>query len=300
MSYTTRTFGLDYVSYEKLNIFALKRYTLAAISWSWFVFVIIFIYAPILVVVAASFDPGRFVHGRAFLQFPPEGFTLHWYFTINNTLWESLLFSLQLAGTVAIVAVILGVPAAVALVRGNFPGRNVVAAFLRMPLQIPSIVLAVGFLQAYFLMAAYLGFSPQGHFYGLVLPHFFAATPFVISSTGATLQRIPETIEAAARTLGCRPVKAFFSVTLPLLAPGIFGGALFAFVTSFTDVTLSLFLAPPSRTTFPVWVFVSMQQDLEPTVPALSSLVFVGSIIILIIAQRKIGMRAVLQINGRY
>lgn len=267
-------------------------------KWLWLAAVVGFILAPDVVIIGASFDPGRVVAQRAFLQFPPTGFTLDWYRHIQPSLWEALWTSMKLAAVVALCATALGLPTAIGLVRGHYPGRALIASLLRAPLQIPFIVTGIAFLQAYFALAKLGGLSLQGSFTGLVLAHLFVATPYLIGATGAALQQISPKLEEAAQSLGASAPRAFCRVVLPLIAPGIFGGALYAFLISFTDVTIALFLTPQGATTLPVWVFSSVQNDLDPTVPAMSSLVFVGSIVAILLLQRLIGMDTVLKSGG--
>jgi putative spermidine/putrescine transport system permease protein len=264
----------------------------------WLALVMLFIYAPILVVIGASVDPGHYVQNRAFLQFPPLGFTLHWYFHIPRALWGSVLVSLELATAVAAGAVLLGVPAALGLVRGQFPGRNQVAALFRAPLQIPFIVTGIAFLQAFNSLAALTGFALQASFGGLFLAHLFVATPYVISAAGSALAQLSPRLEEAALSLGASPWRSFRRVTWPLLIPGIFAGAMFAFLVSFTDVTIALFLTPQDGLTFPVWVYGSIQNDLESSLPAVSTIVFVASGLAIAILQRLIGMETVLRGGG--
>ena len=268
------------------------------LAYAWVGLVVLFIYAPILVVIGASFDPGHFVQTRAFLQFPPRGFSLRWYFEVEPALWASLWLTLKLAVMVAAAALLVGVPAALGLVRGRFPGRNLISSVFRMPLQIPFIVTGVAFLQSYYMIAKLTGFALQGSLLGLFFGHLFVATPYVIGAVGASLQRLSPRLDEAAFSLGASRWSTFIRVTLPMIMPGMFGGALYAFLVSFTDVTLSLFLSGAEATPFPVRIFSSVVSDMEPTVPAIASLVFVCSIAVLFAVQRLLGMDALLRSGG--
>ena len=269
-----------------------------AIAWFWLGLVLLFIYAPILVVVAASFDPGSYVMNRAFLQFPPQGFTLHWYFNISPGLWLAMLNSLVLATAVALAAVLFGVPAALGLVRGNLPGRNAISTLFRSPLQIPFIVVGVAFLQASYAISASTGVNLHDSPAAIFLAHLMVAIPYVIGATGSRLAQLSPRLEEAALTLGSSRWRAFKRVTLPLILPSIFSGALFSFLVSFTDVTIALFLTPKGYVTFPIWVFHSIQNDLESSVPAASTLVFLFSAAAILLLQRLAGMEAVLRSGG--
>jgi putative spermidine/putrescine transport system permease protein len=267
-------------------------------GYGWLTLVMVFIYAPILVVIASSFDPGRMVQLRAVLRFPPQGFTLHWYAVIDAASWASLWLSLKLASLAAAAATVLGVPAALGLVRGRFPGKALVDSVFRAPLQIPFIVISIAFLQSYFALSAATGIVIQGTFLGLFLGHLFVALPYVVGSVGASLQRVSPRLEEAALILGAPRWRVLWRVTLPLIVPGICGGLLYAFLISFTDVTLSVFLAGNDTIPFPVRVFTSVITDMEPTIPAISSLVFLASIVLVYIMQRLLGMDTLLRSGG--
>lgn len=265
---------------------------------AWVAFVVLFIYAPILVVIGASFDPGTMVQTRAILMFPPHGLSLRWYWAIQPEFWRSLWFSLELAVLVAIAAVLIGLPAAFGLVRGRFPGKVVVGALFRAPLQIPFIVTGVAFLQSFYALSSATGIALQGSLAGLFLGHVFVATPYTIGAVAASLQRFNPRLEEAALTLGASRARVLWRVTLPVIMPGIYGGMLYAFLVSFTDVTISVFLAGTTTRPFPVVLFNSITTDMEPTVPALSTIVFLGSIGLIWGLQRLMGLESLLRTGG--
>jgi len=269
-----------------------------AIGWAWVALVLLFIYAPTLVIVGASVDPGKYLANRAFLQFPPHGFTLHWYVSIPPSLWKSVWISFELAAAVAVGAVIVGVPAALGLVRAKFRGRSIAAGIFRTPLQIPFIVTGIAFLQTLQWLDGTLGLRLQSSFSGLYLAHLFVATPYVISAAGSAIAQLSPRLDEAAASLGATRWRTLWRVTLPLILPGIFAGAMFAFLVSFTDVTIAVFLVPDDMTTFPVWVYSSIQNDLDSSLPALSTLVFLFSIAAIILLQRVVGLEKVLRGSG--
>jgi putative spermidine/putrescine transport system permease protein len=268
------------------------------LGYGWTALVVLFIYAPIIVVIGASFDPGYIVQTRAFLMFPPHGFSLRWYFAIQPSFWYSLWFSLELAAGVAAGALAIGIPAAFGLVRGRFPGRWLVDALFRAPLQIPFIVTGVAFLQTYYFLSASSDVVLQGTFAGLFLGHLFVAVPYTIGSVAASLQRFNPRVEEAALTLGASRLRVLWRVTLPILMPGIYGGMLYAFLISFTEVTISVFLAGTGTMPLPVAIFNSVTSDMEPTVPALSTLVFLGSLVLVYGMQRLMGLETLLRSGG--
>ena len=198
--------------------------------------VLVFLLAPVVVVVLASFDGGDPVAGRAFLNFPPTSLSLQWYFSIQPRLFHSLWISFLVACFAAGVGTVIGVPAALGLVRGNLPGKTLLSALFRAPLQIPFIVIGVAFLQTYYLLGDALGLRLTGSFLALAIGHLFVATPYVIGSVGSVLFRFNPNLEEAALSLGASRWRAFRRVTLPIIMPGIYAGGLFAFMVSFGDV----------------------------------------------------------------
>jgi putative spermidine/putrescine transport system permease protein len=276
----------------------LSRQFRGGLGWCWLALVLLFVYAPIIVVIGASFDPGAYVMKRAFLQFPPKGFTFHWYFSIPAPLWASLKVSVLLALAVAVGAVIVGMPAALGLVRGRYPGRNLVAALFRAPLQIPFIVIGIALLEAFQAVDGVLGTQLRASLIGLFLAHLLVGTPYVISAAGTALTQLSPRLDEAALSLGATRWRAFRRVTLPLIMPGVLAGAMFAFLVSFTDVTIAVFLAPDDLTTFPVWVYSSIQNDLESTLPAVSTLAFLGALAAILLLQKLTVLETVLRGGG--
>lgn len=278
-----------------------SRWRKAGGGWvlnAWVALVIIVIYLPIIIVVGASVDPGTFIESRAFLTFPPRGFSLQWYLSIHPRLWQSLWVSVSMASVSALFGLLIGVPAALGLIRCNWPGKIVMGTLFRAPLQIPFIVIGVAFLQAYHLAADVFNINFVGSFTGLVLGHVFVAVPYVISATGVQLQRFNPSMEEAALIHGASRMRTFMRITLPIIMPGIYAGGLYAFLISFGDVTISLFLAGPDTTPFPVQVLHTITQDFDPTVPAMASLVCIGSLFVLLIVQRLVGLDVLLRGGG--
>ena len=260
--------------------------------------VLVFLLAPVVVVVLASFDGGDPVAGRAFLNFPPSGLSLQWYFSIQPRLFHSLWISFLVACFAAGIGTVIGVPAALGLIRGNLPGKTVLSALFRAPLQIPFIVIGVAFLQTYYLVGDALGLRISGSFIALAVGHLFVATPYVIGSVGAVLLRFNPNLEEAALSLGASRWRTFRRVTLPIIMPGIYAGALFAFMVSFGDVPISLFLASPKYTTLPLEIFHSMEFDFDAAVLAISTLIVFASLVILWLIQKSVGLDVMLRSGG--
>ena len=260
--------------------------------------VLVFLLAPVVVVVLASFDGGDPVAGRAFLNFPPSNLSLQWYFSIQPRLFHSLWISFLVACFAAGIGTVIGVPAALGLIRGNLPGKTVLSTLFRAPLQIPFIVIGVAFLQTYYLLGDALGLRISGSFIALAVGHLFVATPYVIGSVGSVLLRFNPNLEEAALSLGASRWRAFRRVTLPIIMPGIYAGALFAFMVSFGDVPISLFLASPKYTTLPLEIFHSMEFDFDAAVLAISTLIVFASLVILWLIQKSVGLDVMLRSGG--
>jgi putative spermidine/putrescine transport system permease protein len=263
---------------------------LLGVVWGGAVYV--FLLAPLLVVAGASLNGGPFL---AYVNFPPDRISLDWYLAIPRSHFQAIGLSLGLAFVVAAVACLLGVPAALGLVRGQMPEKSLIAALLRAPLQIPFVVIGVAFLQLYYVVGDAVGLYLQASFTGLALAHVFAATPYVIGSVGAVLQRFDVRLEEAALSLGASRWSTFRRVTLPVILPGVYTGGLYAFMLSFTDVPIVLFLAGAGFTTFPVEVF-------NPTILASSTLVMLFSLGVLLLIQKVVGLNTLLRsgvVGGR-
>jgi putative spermidine/putrescine transport system permease protein len=246
--------------------------------------VIAILIAPMLVIIATSFTTA------SYLSFPPIGFTLKWYeVALRKTEFlSSFYYSLYVAVGAAAIATILGGFIAIALTRFRIPGRALIDAFFMSPLVLPTIVIGIALLQYLSRMRTPMTTEI------LVLGHVVVTTPYVIRLVSASLTGVDLTYERAARNLGAHPIRAFFEVTFPLIIPGLAGGAAFAFITSFDNVTISVFLATPSRITLPVRIFNLWDQPIEPWLIAICAMVIVFTMIVIALIERTIGVRGVL------
>lgn len=241
----------------------------------------IWLVAPTLVVLPMSFA------GKKSLAYPPSGFSLQWYenFFTNPQWFDSFIVSLKVAVMVAIVATIIGTMAAIGIERMKSRTGGLIRALLITPMVVPGVVLAIG------VYAVYLDAHLVGTWTGYVLAHTLLAIPFVVIAVGANLSVFDVRLETAAASLGASRLSTFFTVTLPLILPGILSGALFAFVTSFDEVIVSLFITSPRLKTLPVQIFSSITRDSDPTVAAVGSLAFIITTLLitagLIIATRR-------------
>lgn len=221
--------------------------------------------APTLVVIPMSFAE------KKSLAFPPSGFSLKWYenFFTNPQWFDSFTTSVKVALMVSAVATVIGTMAAMGIERMKSRAGGVIRALLITPMVVPGVVLAVG------VYAVYLDAHLVGTWTGYVFAHTLLAIPFVVIAVGANLSVFDQRLETAAASLGASRLTTFFTVTLPLILPGILSGALFAFVTSFDEVIVSLFITSPQLKTLPVQIFSSMTRDADPTVAAVGSLIFI-------------------------
>ncbi|QSR24848.1 polyamine ABC transporter permease [Nocardioides aromaticivorans] len=229
--------------------------------------------APTLVVV-----PIAFTSSRTF-QFPPPGWSTQWFAELfSDPAWmDSFLLSLRVAGVVVVLATALGTAAAFALARGKGPWRPIVNGFILAPMIVPGVIIAIAI---YYI---FLRWHLTSTFTGFVLAHTILAIPPVVISVTASLESLDRRLERAAASLGAGPVVTFFQVTLPLIMPGMLTGALFAFLMSFDEAIISLFLAGPFSKTLPVQLYQSVTSSLTPTIAAASTLIIALSTTLLLI-----------------
>ena len=257
----------------------------------------IFLLSPILVVVGTSLN-GPTENVEASFGFPPENISLYWYFEIPETQIAALGLSFALATLASLFACLLGVPAALGLVRSNVPGKALISTIFRAPLQIPAIVTGIAFLQLFYWIGDVVGIRWYGTLTGLALGHIFIATPYVVGTVTAILQRFDTRLEEAAVIHGATPRRAFFRVTLPVIMPGVYAGALYAFMVSFSDVPVAIFLSAPGFVTYPVEIFYALENDFEPSLMASATLVIIICLCLLLLVQKVIGLDNLLKVGG--
>lgn len=230
--------------------------------------------APTLIVV-----PMAFTSARTF-QFPPPGFSTRWFSELfEDPVWlDSALLSLRVAAVVTVLATVLGTMAAFALVRGRGRWRAPAQGLIMAPLIVPGVITAIG------IYAVFLRWHLTETFIGFVLAHLVVAVPLVVITVSASLQACDQRLERAAASLGATPLATFFQVTLPTIMPAMLCGALFAFLASFDEAIISLFLSGPFGRTLPVQMYQSVTSSLTPAVAAASTLVLCLSTSLLLIA----------------
>lgn len=224
--------------------------------------VLFYLVFPILVIVPLSFS------SATYLSFPPPGWSLRWYENFfGSDEWQSAaILSIWVGLSVTLLSCVLGTPAAFGLVRGRFPGKKLINGFILSPIIVPGIIVAIGI---YFVYAR-LGLI--GHPIGLVLAHTCLAVPFVVINVSASLYGFDERLEQAALSLGATPWRAFWQVTFPLIRPGVMAGAVFAFITSFDELLVALFVSGTTAMTLPRLMWQEIRQDIDPTIAAASTL----------------------------
>jgi len=217
-------------------------------------------------------------NGTPYMEFPPRSLSLRWYanFFTSPHWYETALLSLRVALLTMVAATVLGTAAAIGLVRGSFPGRRALEAFFISPMVVPIVVIALGF---YFLFSGYRLLDTS---LALFLGHTVIATPIVIVIVRAALQTTNPAMEFAARSLGANFWRSLWYVTLPSVKAAIGSAAAFAFLISFDDVVIAIFVAGPNSTTLPKRMWETIRFEIDPTLTAISSLLTVLAVIVLV------------------
>jgi putative spermidine/putrescine transport system permease protein len=247
-----------------------------------------FMLAPIVIVCIVAFTP------EGYLSFPTHGLSLRWFRAIAqypefiNAFWTSI----WLGALSSAIALSLSVPAALAIARYRFKGRDALAALFMSPLMIPPVVLGIAFLRFFSLVG--LG----GTFIGLVLSHVVIVFPFALRLTLASAVGMNRAIEQAATSLGASDWTVFRRVTLPLILPGLVSGWALAFIQSFDEVTMTIFVATPGTETLPVRMFLYIQDNIDPLVTSVSASVIAITAVALIILDRVYGLERLLAGRG--
>lgn len=242
---------------------------------------VVFILAPIVAVVAVSFSTASFI------VFPVPGYGVRWYWRIveYRPFIDAMVVSAELAVSSAVLAALLGVPAALALARARGGGAAVLANLLLAPVSVPAIVL--GFALLYFLSALGLGIS----FASLLIAHTVASIPYLVRTVLATYRAVPGQLEEAASILGASRWQVLWFTTLPLVRPGIFAGALFAVLTSLDNLPLSFFFGGAGTNTLPVVMLSYMENQFDPSIAAVSTVQMLVALAVLLVLDRVYGIQ---------
>jgi putative spermidine/putrescine transport system permease protein len=243
--------------------------------------VMLFVLAPLAVIVAMS------VSGSAFATFPPRGFTLAWYGRVlgDAEFRASLGFSALLATCATAGALVFGLPAAFALSRCAVPGREALRVILLSPLIFPVLVIGVA------LLRLFSDWNSNSAPVNLLIGHILVTTPYVVRTVTASLLLADVSLEEAARTLGAGVWRVFHRVTLPQIAPGVAAGTLFAFMVSFDNYPISMWLADAQYVPMPMLIFRQVSSIFTPAVPATSTLLILFAFAVVLVMERLAGLR---------
>lgn len=232
------------------------------------ILVLLFLMLPTFIVIPMSFSSSQY------LQFPPPGFSLKWYqsFFKSSTWIDSFVFSIKIGLTTAILASILGTFSALVLARVKSKWMNAVYYLIMTPMIVPLIVIAVA------MYSFFVQYRLQGTFIGLVIAHTIIALPYVVTTVLGTLKGFDYRLEQAAMSLGAHPFIAFMKVTVPIISPALISGALFAFIASFDELIVSIFVSGTVSKTLPVRMWEGIRLEIDPTITAISTILILISI----------------------
>ncbi len=227
--------------------------------------VLLFLLLPILVIMPLSFS------SSSFLSYPMPGWSMQWYDNLfSSDEWgRATRNSFIVAPLATLLATVLGTLAAVGLARVQFFGKGALMSLLIAPMVVPIVVVGV----STYLFFAKIGLADT--YLGLILVHAALGAPFVLTTVLATLQNFNDNLVRASQSLGANQTQTFFRITLPIIAPGVISGALFAFATSFDEVVVTLFIAGPTQVTLPRQMFTGIRENITPTIAAVATLLII-------------------------
>jgi putative spermidine/putrescine transport system permease protein len=239
-----------------------------------------FLIMPLIVIVAASLTT------TSYLSFPPQGLTFKWYASVlsNAAYLDSFLTSTLLALSATAIGILIGIPSCLAIARYDFPGKTFITAVFAAPMVLPYLVLGSALLQ----YTGYLGFSQT--FFALLVGHVIIVTPFVMKSLSSVLTYEYIELERASADLGASQWVSFWTITLPLMRPGLITGSLLGFITSWINVELSMFNTTAVLNTIPVQLFNYVQYSVDPSIAAVSSITILISVIVITLLDITIGL----------
>lgn len=245
--------------------------------------VFLFLFLPLIIIVVTSFGT------EAIITFPIKGFTIDWYIMAltSKAFMSSLQLSLIIGVVATLIALIVGIPSAYVLSRDRFKGKKFLNAFFLSPTLIPGIVVGYSIFQM-IVVNLRLPIIP-----GLIIGHFLISVPYVIRVVGSSMEQVDVSIEEAAWTLGCTKKRAFVTVLLPNIASGIFAAFMLAFVNSFNNVPVSMFLSGPGVTMLPTTLLSYMEFNYDPSVSALSVILMFVTIGVMIVIEKSTGLASI-------
>jgi putative spermidine/putrescine transport system permease protein len=254
--------------------------------------VLVFLIAPVLIVIPLSFNVQPFFTiTSGMLRLDPDAYSLKWYRSfLDNPQWMlALKNSAIIAFSAVIPATVLGTAAALGLNHPRLPFRNQITALLISPMIVPIIITATGL---YFL---YQRVGLTQTFTGIILAHILLGSPFVVLIVSSTLAGYDATLDRAAASLGAHPLRVFWQVTLPLILPGVLSGAILAFITSFDEIVVVLFLSGSDQRTIPRQMWTGIRDQISPTILAVATLLIVVSVLLMLALELLRARRAKLE-----
>ncbi|HUH40964.1 MAG TPA: ABC transporter permease [Castellaniella sp.] len=261
---------LYYSHWHRLGAWALR-----ASAW----LVLLFLILPILVIVPLSFNAEPFFSFTpGMLRLDPDAYSMKWYAAITESgVWLPAIRNSFFIGICAtLIATTLGTIASVGLASSNMPGRRLITALLLSPMIVPLIIVAAG------MFFFYSRFDLVATYTGIIIAHAALGVPFVIITVTASMAGFDQSLYRAGLSLGASPVKVYKDVVFPVIRPGVISGALFAFVTSFDEIVLVLFLAGPGQQTIPRQMFSGLRELISPTILAVATLLVIVSVALLV------------------
>ncbi|MBS99565.1 MAG: polyamine ABC transporter permease [Oceanospirillaceae bacterium] len=241
--------------------------------------VLLFLILPILVIIPLSFNAEPyFTFTEGMLALDPEAYSLKWYREIlaEDKWLLAIQNSFYIGFMATIIATVLGTTAAIGLSNSQMPFQRMIMALLLSPMIVPLIITAAG------MFFFYTQLDIAGSYIGVILAHAALGTPFVVITVNAALAGFDYSLIRASLGMGAKPVYTFFKVIMPLIRPGVISGALFAFVTSFDEVIVVLFLAGPEQRTIPRQMFSGLREEINPTILAVATLLVLISALLLL------------------
>jgi putative spermidine/putrescine transport system permease protein len=247
------------------------------------ILVFLFLFLPLIIIVVTSFGTEKAI------KFPISGFTLSWYVKAvqSSTFLSSFKLSLIVGVVATFVALLVGIPASYVLSRYSLKGKKIIKNYFLSPTIIPGIV--VGYTLFQFIIVS-LGLPVIE---SLLIGHFLISLPYIIRVVGSSMEQMDFSIEEAAWTLGSTKIATFFKIVLPNVTSGIFAAFMLAFVNSFNNVPVSMFLQGPGVTTLPTSILSYLGYNYDPTVSALSVILMIFTIVIMYILEKTLGLSAI-------
>ena len=242
--------------------------------------VFLFLFIPLVIIAVTAFGE------ESTITFPIKSVSFKWFANVfaSESFISSFILSIQIALLATLIALLVGIPAAYVMARYSFKGKKFFKGFFLSPTIIPGIV--VGFSLFQFMVIKLR--IPV--FYGLLLGHFLSVLPYIIRVVGSSLEQFDFSIEEAAWSLGCNKFSSFFKVVLPNITSGISAAFMLAFINSFNNIPISMFLSGPGVTTFPMSLMNYIEYYYDPTVSAVSVLLMLATIIIMFIVEKTLGI----------